>query len=355
MLKAPASFVSRRQSATTRLAASTLRAPGPRGPSVISTLARFAGALALADAEGCLTPPLELSRCELVDPLEAFRVDQQGRQPHHSALVPDGGAGRVDDGRPLEHGEDLDWLVLMLSREGHLERIAHGVAGRDYGAERKELNGDGDYASTSDGQFLIGGLIVLASPPRCTTTRQWSKLGCHSRRGMSSERPALRQRPATGRGGRPELADLDLVNCQLRVRRGKGRKPRPVPLRASTLPALQDWLEVHGPEPGSLFCAVLKNGRLVRARRGSCSRRVGPRPGRSAKNAGARPVSRRPHPSPVPDLDRDLLEARVDLPTVQKMAGHDSVSTTGRNDRRDHGVQQKAAGQLDVPYVAPED
>jgi hypothetical protein len=189
MLKAPASFVSRRQSATTRLAASTLRAPGPRGPSVISTLARFAGALALADAEGCLTPPLELSRCELVDPLEAFRVDQQGRQPHRSALVPDGGAGRVDDGRPLEHGEDLDWLALMLSREGHLERIAHGVAGRDYGAERKELNGDGDYASTSDGQFLIGGLIVLASPPRRTTTRQLSKLGCHSSRAMSSDRP----------------------------------------------------------------------------------------------------------------------------------------------------------------------
>src|SRR5712691_3605414 len=111
------------------------------------------------------------------------------RQPHRSALVPDGGAGRVDYGRPLEHGEDLNWLVLMLGREGHLERVAHGVAGRDYGGERKELNSDSDYAATSDGQFLIGGLIVLASPPKRTTTRQLSKLGCHSSGGMSSDRP----------------------------------------------------------------------------------------------------------------------------------------------------------------------
>jgi hypothetical protein len=46
----------------------------------------------------------------------------------------------------------------------------------------------------------------------------------------------------------------------------------------------------------------------------------------------------------------DLLEAGVDLATVQKMAGHASASTTGRYDRRDHLVQRKAAGQLLGPY-----
>jgi integrase/recombinase XerD len=61
-----------------------------------------------------------------------------------------------------------------------------------------------------------------------------------------------------------ELPDLDQVTGQLRVRQGKGRKPRPVSLPASALPALQDWLEARGSEPGPLFCAVLKNGRLVR-------------------------------------------------------------------------------------------
>jgi site-specific recombinase XerD len=70
------------------------------------------------------------------------------------------------------------------------------------------------------------------------------------------------------------------------------------------------------------------------------------------RKAGIQPPA--PH-----DLRRtwtgDLLEAGVDLATVQKMAGHASVSTTGKYDRRDHGVQRKAAGQLLVPYVAPED
>jgi site-specific recombinase XerD len=50
----------------------------------------------------------------------------------------------------------------------------------------------------------------------------------------------------------------------------------------------------------------------------------------------------------------DLLEAGVDLATVQKMAGHASVSTTGKYDRRDHGIQRRAAAELHVPYVEPE-
>ncbi len=50
-----------------------------------------------------------------------------------------------------------------------------------------------------------------------------------------------------------ELADLDQVSGKLRVRRGKGRKSRPVSLPTSALPSLQDWLEVRGVEPGPLF------------------------------------------------------------------------------------------------------
>src|SRR5437016_4077324 len=61
-----------------------------------------------------------------------------------------------------------------------------------------------------------------------------------------------------------DLADLDLVNGELRVRRGKGRKPREVTLAPSAIPALQDWLKTRGSEPGPLFCAVLKSGRLLR-------------------------------------------------------------------------------------------
>jgi hypothetical protein len=60
-----------------------------------------------------------------------------------------------------------------------------------------------------------------------------------------------------------ELADLNLVSGQLRVGRGKGRKPRAQARPPPPVLALQDWLQVLGPEPGPLFCAVLKNGRLV--------------------------------------------------------------------------------------------
>jgi integrase/recombinase XerD len=62
-----------------------------------------------------------------------------------------------------------------------------------------------------------------------------------------------------------DVADLDLVSGELRVRRGKGKKPRQVTMPPSTVLALEDWLQVRGSEPGPLFCAVLKSGRLVRA------------------------------------------------------------------------------------------
>ncbi len=50
-----------------------------------------------------------------------------------------------------------------------------------------------------------------------------------------------------------------------------------------------------------------------------------------------------------------MLDLGVDPVTVQKMAGRASASTTGRYDRRDQGVQRRAAALLHVPYVAPED
>jgi integrase len=152
-----------------------------------------------------------------------------------------------------------------------------------------------------------------------------------------------------------DVADLDLVGRELRVRRGKGKKPRQVTLPPSTLPALQDWLAVRGSEPGPLFCAVLKSGRLVRAGAG-LARLSAAAAWRICRERGLKGQIQAPAPH---DLRRtwigDLLDLGVDLATVQKMAGHASASTTAGYDRRDRGVQRRAAVLLQVPYTVPED
>lgn len=150
-----------------------------------------------------------------------------------------------------------------------------------------------------------------------------------------------------------DVGDVDLVSGELRVRRGNGRKPRQLTLPHSALPALLAWLEARGPEPGPLFCPVLKSGRLLRE--GHQLARLSP----AAAWRICRERGFQAHiPAPAPhDLRRtwigDLLDLGVDLVTVQKMAGHASASTTGRYDRRERGVHHRAAALLHVPYVAP--
>lgn len=160
---------------------------------------------------------------------------------------------------------------------------------------------------------------------------------------------------------RAEAVALDLEDTErepgdLPVRRGKGRKPRLASLPDSARPALEDWLQARGREPGPLFCPVRKNGALVRDRDGRLQRLS---PAAVREITGERSAKASVRRAAPHDLRRtwtgDLLDAGVDLSTVQKMAGHASPATTARYDRRGRATQRRAASQLHVPYVPPED
>lgn len=149
---------------------------------------------------------------------------------------------------------------------------------------------------------------------------------------------------------RAEVVSLDMSDYlpetgALTVRHGKGDKARIVYLTGGAQGAMAAWLPVRGTDPGALFLPINK-GRRVTVRRMTDQAVLAMLQRRAAK-AGVSHFS--PH-----DLRRtfisDLLDAGADIATVQKLAGHSSVATTGRYDRRGEHAKLRAATLLHVPY-----
>jgi site-specific recombinase XerD len=150
------------------------------------------------------------------------------------------------------------------------------------------------------------------------------------------------------------LPDYSVIDGALTVR-GKGNKVRVAYLskEGGAARALSAWLAIRGTgadrdDSTPIFTRVYKGGAVT-------PNRLTPQAvldvlRRRAMRAGLRPFS--PH-----DVRRtfigDLLDARVDLATVQQMAGHAQVTTTARYDRRGERARRAAADVLSVPYVAP--
>ena len=107
-------------------------------------------------------------------------------------------------------------------------------------------------------------------------------------------------------------------------------------------------LAVRGESPGALFSRGLKGGRVL-AGEPMTAQAIHDVIVRWAQQAGVAHVS--PH-----DLRRsfvsDMLDAGVDMATVAAMAGHASVNTTARYDRRGEAAKKRAEGSLHVPYSA---
>lgn len=153
---------------------------------------------------------------------------------------------------------------------------------------------------------------------------------------------------------RSELVTLNVRDwnegeCTLRVQ-GKGNKERLVHLHNGARDALKAWLRLRETnEPDApLFVAIGKGKDGEHKSTRLTSQAVYNLTAELAKKAGIKNFS--PH-----DLRRsfisDLLDAGADITTVQHMAGHASVTTTARYDRRGEYAKAKASTLLTVPFT----
>lgn len=148
---------------------------------------------------------------------------------------------------------------------------------------------------------------------------------------------------------RDEIVNLDLSSYDVETGRitltGKRNKQRTAYLVNGAAAAMSDWLKLRGDEPGALFQPINKGGKIQRRR--MTSQGIYNLLVKRGAEAGVKDFS--PH-----DFRRtfvsDLLDAGADIATVAKMAGHASVTTTARYDRRPEQAKQKAAGLLHIPY-----
>jgi len=149
---------------------------------------------------------------------------------------------------------------------------------------------------------------------------------------------------------RQEIVSLTIASFEAETGKltltGKRNKQRTAYLTNGALDAMNDWLTIRGYEPGALFVAINKGGKL------DTSKAIDPQAiynmtFKRANQAGVKNFS--PH-----DMRRtfvsDLLDKGADISTVAKMAGHASVQTTARYDRRPEEAKRKAASLLHVPY-----
>jgi integrase/recombinase XerD len=143
-----------------------------------------------------------------------------------------------------------------------------------------------------------------------------------------------------------DMADYDIETGALTIRRGKGNKDRVGYASNGSKEALDAWLVARGNESGPLFVPINKGGNMTL--RQMTDHAVWKMVQKRAVEAGVKKFS--PH-----DLRRsfcsDLLDLGADIAVVQQLAGHSSISTTVRYDRRGEAAKKKASELLLVPYV----
>ncbi|MDZ8104712.1 MAG: tyrosine-type recombinase/integrase [Nostoc sp. DedQUE12a] len=140
-----------------------------------------------------------------------------------------------------------------------------------------------------------------------------------------------------------DLKDFKSENGEIKVRSGKGKVDRTLYLSPSATRAVDEWIEIRNKAAGPLLCQVNKSGRVVQ-------QRLTPQAvlfilHKRGEEAGVESFS--PH-----DLRRtfasDLLDAGVDLATVQMMLGHATPAQAARYDRRGEERKRRAGAVLQI-------
>ena len=143
-----------------------------------------------------------------------------------------------------------------------------------------------------------------------------------------------------------QLSDWNADKSRLTIL-GKGNKQRYCFLSNGSLNALTDWLTVRGQIPGRIFLGIYRSGR-INTKSGMSPQSIAGRIKKRAEQAGVKSCSphdfRRSHIS-------DALDNGADIAAVAANAGHASVMTTAKYDRRGVRAQRKAAATVHVPYV----
>ena len=141
-----------------------------------------------------------------------------------------------------------------------------------------------------------------------------------------------------------DLADFDTETGGLKIVASKGNKARTVYLGNGAKAAMTGWISIRGDAPGPLLYRVRKGGKIVPER--LTDQAIWVILEKRFKAAKVKPFT--PH-----DLRRtfagEMLDAGVDLVTVQKLMGHASPVTTSRYDRRDEKTKMDAATKIHFP------
>jgi len=274
-------------------------------------LNRIAGILTNGQVNDCLAIPWD-------------KVEYQHAQAIRSALVENYKAASVN--RMISALREVlksAWLLKQISAEQYL-RIC----------ETKPAEGE----TIPAGRELTSGEIAALMA------------NCESDQGPAGVRDAaIIALMAAGGLRREEMAALDYDKFDPETGRlmilGKGNKERLTYIDNGALDALNDWLSVRGSNPGPLFMPISRGGEIINRR--MTNQAIYNLLQKRGKLAGVKAFS--PH-----DLRRtfisNMLAAGADIATVAKMAGHSSVNTTARYDRRPEESKRKAAGLLHVPY-----